>query len=145
MGATSTLYLNDVAELPRSFLWAQAPSTVHLDFPARASDGMVVDGVAVDPVQFASAAGASGLFYGAAMAPASLGAGLEVVYGYGNAVPRSSSPAPTVIDAVIAAISASTTSTTSPTGLTGTLPPGTSGPNLGQTGLGGTPGSDQIG
>ena len=68
LGATSTLYLNDTTGLARAFIWAQAPSTIHLAFPARDSGGMVVDGVAVDPLKFVSTSGGSGLFYGAAMA-----------------------------------------------------------------------------
>jgi hypothetical protein len=144
MGATSTLYLNDVAGPPRSFLWAQAPSTIHLDFPARTADGMVVDGVVVDPLKFATAAGGSGLFYGAAMAPATLGTGLEVAYAYGTGIPGTTTVvAPTVADAVMAAISASITPVTRPTG---PLPPGTFGVNPPPpSGFGGTLGSGEIG
>jgi len=103
MGASSTLYLNDAALLPRSYLWAKAPATIHLDYPARAAGGMVVNGVAEDPLTFEAAAGASGLFYGAGMTPAPFGTGLDVTYGMG-----STSAAPTVLDAVQAAIRVST-------------------------------------
>jgi len=129
-----------VTGLTRAFIWAQAPATIHLDFPARIADGMMVDGVAADPLTFAAAAGASGLFYGATMAPATLGTGLEVTYAYGTGIPGGTTVAPTLFDAVMAAISASITQPTGP------LPPGTFGPNLGpQTGSGGTLGSGEIG
>jgi len=148
MGATSTLYLNDAAGLPRSFLWAQAPSTIHLDFPARAAGGMVVDGVAVDPLTYAAAAGGSGLFFGAIMAPATPGTGLELTYANGTAVPGTTTVAPTVVDAVVAAISASTTAVTRPTGPLSSAtfdvnrPPSTaSGGTLGSGEIGGTEGT----
>jgi hypothetical protein len=125
LGATSTLYLNDVAGLPPSFLWAQAPSTIHLNYAAQAFGGMVVDGVAVDPSTYVTKAGGSGLFYGAAKAPASPGAGLDVVYGV--APGTTDIVAPTLVDAVMAAINSSTTSVTPPAG---TLPPGAYGDGL---------------
>ncbi|MFH1044641.1 MAG: hypothetical protein V1796_06275, partial [Pseudomonadota bacterium] len=134
MGATSTLYLNDAALLPRSYLWANAPSTIHLDFRARAAGGMVVDGMAVDPLTFVAESGASGLFNGADMSPASLGSGLEVIYGTPTTI------APTIFDAVMAAINSSTTQPTNP------LPFGTFDGGQGSgTGLGGTQGAGGIG
>ena len=143
MGAGSTLYFNDVAGLPASFLWAKAPSTVHIDFPARASGGMVIDGVAVDPLTFATESGDCGMFYGAAMTPATIGAGFHLTYS-GTEPGTTSAVTPTVLDAVIAAISTSTTTVTQTT----ELPPvGTFDANgLQGTGAGnGTFGSDQIG
>jgi hypothetical protein len=72
------------------------------------------------------------------MAPATVGTGLEVTYGLTGS--GTSTVAPTLFDAVMAAISASITQPTGP------LPPGTFGPNLGpQTGSGGTLGSGEIG
>jgi hypothetical protein len=143
LGATSTLYLNDAAGLPRSFLWAQAPSTIHLDFPARISAGMVVDGVTVDPLTYAAAAGGSGLFFGATTAPATPGTGLELTYANGTAISGTTTTvAPTIADAVTAAISASTTAVTRPSDQPGsgtfgvTLPP--------STGSAGTLGSNQT-
>ena len=138
LGATSTLYLNDTAGLAQaSFLWAQAPSTIHLNYPAEASGGLVVDGVGVDPIKFVSTPGGSGLFYSASKVPATPGAGLDVVYGV--ATPGApNTVAPTLFDAVIAAVTASTTKATSPV-LLGTL-----GGGLGLTGSGGTLGSDQT-
>jgi len=129
LGASSTLYLNDAAGLPPSFLWAQAPSTIHLNYAAKAFGGMVVDGIAVDPLTFVSSSGGSGLFYGAAKAPASPGAGLDVVYGL--APGTTDIVAPTLVDAVMAAINSSTTSVTPPAG---TLPPGEYGNGLGAQG-----------
>jgi hypothetical protein len=137
LGATSTLYLNDATGLARAFIWAQAPSTIHLAFPARDSGGMVVDGVAVDPLKFVPTSGGSGLFYGAAMLPATPGAGLELAYGI--ATPGApNTVAPTLFDAVIAAITASTTKVTGP------VLPGTFGGGLGLGGSNGTLGSDQT-
>ena len=138
LGATSTLYLNDTTGLARAFIWAQAPSTIHLAFPARDSGGsMVVDGVAVDPLKFVSTSGGSGLFYGPTMLPATPGTGLELAYGI--ATPGAlNTVAPTLFDAVIAAVTASTTKVTSP------VLPGTLGDGLGLTGSGGTLGSDQT-
>ncbi len=147
LGATSTLYLNDTAGLPRSFLWAQAPSTIHLDFPARASGGLVVDGVAVDPLKFATTAGGSGLFYGATEAPATFGAGLELAYVDGTALPDTAVE-PTVVDAVVAAISAVTTPASATTGPTpsptldlNALPPTAAGGGPGAEGTVGTEGT----
>jgi filamentous hemagglutinin family protein len=82
VGPTSTLYLNDVAGLARSFLWAQAPSTIHLDFPARADGGVVVDGAVVDLSKYKTLAGASGFFYSSEKI-AVLGSGLVVTYSGG--------------------------------------------------------------
>ena len=137
LGATSTLYLNDTAGLAQaSFLWAQAPSTIHLNYSAEASGGLVVDGVAVNPLTFVSTSGGSGLFYSAKKLPATPGAGLDVVYGI--ATPGApNTVAPTLFDAVIAAVTASTTKVTSP------VLPGTFGGGLGLTGSGGALGSDQ--
>ncbi|MBE0618979.1 MAG: hypothetical protein IH605_00125, partial [Burkholderiales bacterium] len=94
----------------QSFLWAKAPSTIHLDYAARTSGGLVVDGVAVDPSTFVTSAGGSGLYYGAAKTPASVGAGLELTYADGTVTPGASVQ-PTVIDAVLAAINAVTPAT----------------------------------
>ena len=137
LGATSTLYLNDTAGLAQaSFLWAQAPSTIHLNYSAEASGGLVVDGVAVSPLTFVSTSGGSGLFYSAKKLPAIPGAGLDVVYGV--ATPGApNTVAPTLFDAVIAAVTASTTKVTNP------VLPGTFGGGLGLGGSGGTLGSDQ--
>jgi len=128
LGASSTLYLNDAAGLPPSFLWAQAPSTIHLNYAAQAFGGMVVDGIAVDPLTFVSSPGGSGLFYGAAKTPATAGAGLDVVYGVASGA---TTVPPTLFDAVMAAINSSTTSVTPPAG---TLPPGEYGNGLGAQG-----------
>ena len=147
LGASSTLYLNDTAGLPPSFLWAQAPSTVHVDFPARASGGLVVDGVAVDPLKFVTTAGGSGLFFGATQAPATIGAGLELAYTGGTALPDTAVE-PTVVDAVVAAISAVTTPATqtnepqpSPTIDVNALPSTAAGGTPGAEGTGGTEGT----
>jgi trimeric autotransporter adhesin len=133
LGATSTLYLNDTAGLPLSFLWAQAPSTIHLSYAAEAFGRMVVDGAVVDPFTFVASPDGSGLFYGAAKTPATPGAGLDLVYGIGPGA--STTVAPTLVSAVIAAISSSTSSATASAG---TLPPIVYGNGLGaEGGLGG--------
>ncbi|MBE0622079.1 MAG: hypothetical protein IH605_15915, partial [Burkholderiales bacterium] len=143
LGALSTLYLNDVAGLPQSFLWAKAPSTIHLDYAARTSGGLVVDGVAVDPSTYVTKAGGSGLYYGAAKNPASIGAGLELTYADGTVAPGGGSGSgaePTVIDAVLAAINAITPATQT----TGLAPASTPDLNdLPATGAG--PGADETG
>jgi hypothetical protein len=143
LGANSTLYLNDAAGLPQSFIWAQAPSTIHMSFPARASGGMVVDGLAVDPLTFAAAPGASGLFYGTAETPATLSSGLDLTYG----VSATATAPPGVLDAVFAALGASSSNATgagSPPA--GTTPLGTIDVNaLPPTGSIGLPGGDQTG
>jgi hypothetical protein len=142
LGAGSTLYLNDASGPPRSFLWAQSPATIHLAFPARSTGGMIVDGAAADPLKFAAAAGGSGLFYGATMSTASLGAGLDLTYGIAGS-DATTVIAPTVFDAVIAAINTATTSTTRPVD---PLLPGSFDAGQGlRSGFGGTSGSDGIG
>ncbi|MCX7142490.1 MAG: filamentous hemagglutinin N-terminal domain-containing protein [Proteobacteria bacterium] len=83
-GGASTLYLNDTAGLLPSYLWAKAPSTIHLTYSPRTSGGIVVDGVAANALDFTSEIGGSGLFYGPSMTPASPGSGL-IVLGISNA------------------------------------------------------------
>jgi len=78
-GVNSTLYLNDLSGLKPSYLWAEAPSTIHLEYTARTSGGFVVDGVPADVVSYSSVADGSGLFHGPTKAPAALDAGLDVV------------------------------------------------------------------
>jgi hypothetical protein len=144
LGATSTLYLNDAPGLPQSFLWAQAPSTVHLEFPSRFADGLVVDGAPVNPLKFTAAAGSSGFYYGPAMAPASLGTGLEVVYAYGKGLFDGATALPTIVDAVVAAITPTNPPPSTPRTGDSNTSTGTFDPNsLPATGAGGQ--SDQTG
>ncbi|MCM2288949.1 MAG: filamentous hemagglutinin N-terminal domain-containing protein [Sulfuritalea sp.] len=85
-GATSTLYVNDTAGLPVSRVWAKSPSTTYLDFYARSTGGVVIDGIPGST----TTAGGSGFYVGATPVPASPGSGLQIAY----SVPASS----TVID-----------------------------------------------
>lgn len=75
-GATSTLYVNDTAGLPVSRVWAKSPSTIHLDFFARSTGGVVIDGMPGST----TTAGGSGFYVGATPVPASPGSGLQVAY-----------------------------------------------------------------
>ncbi|MCJ7837760.1 MAG: hypothetical protein MUP61_00915, partial [Burkholderiales bacterium] len=141
LGATSTLYLNEVSGLQEaSFLWAQAPSTIFLTYSARESGGLVVDGVATDAFTYVSTAGGSGLFYGPEKHPAVPGDGLQLTFA-GGLPPVDGTPVdPTVLSAVIAAVNATATSTVE---RAGTLP-GTFDTDFGTLGsLGGS--DDSIG
>ena len=122
LGANSTLYLNDAAGLPRSFLWAKAPGTIHLDYPARTAGGLVVDGVATDPRTFVPVAGGSGLFYSAAMMPATPGAGLDMSYS-GVTITAATKVTPGAVEPMVATISASSPVVTRSADTTGQLPP----------------------
>lgn len=75
-GATSTLYVNDTAGLPASRVWAKSPSTIYLDFYARSTGGVVIDGMPGTT----TTAGGSGFYVGATPLPASLGSGLKIAY-----------------------------------------------------------------
>ena len=75
-GATSTLYVNDTAGLPVSRVWAKSPSTIYLDFYARSTGGVVIDGMPGST----TTAGGSGFYVGATPVPASEGSGLKVAY-----------------------------------------------------------------
>ena len=101
-GGISTLYLNDAAAMAPSYLWAKAPSTIHLTYALRTSGGIVVDGVAANAADFSTKTGASGLFFGPLMSPAAPGSGL-IVLGV--------SKAPLVTAEAIAAITNTTNST----------------------------------
>lgn len=79
LGASSTLYLNDIAGLSPSSISTGLPYTIHLDFPGRAASGsIVIDGT---PAKFpvTTLAGGSG-FYAAGL-PATETAGLKIVFG----------------------------------------------------------------
>jgi hypothetical protein len=99
----------------------------------------VINGAEVDPFTFVSSAGGSGLFYGPAMAPATYGAGLDLVYA-GGTIPGGIQVAPTLTDALLASVTATTTF--SPTNTPGQLP-GTFDAG-GAAGSGGKFGSDQT-
>lgn len=75
-GATSTLYVNDTAGLPVSRVWAKSPSTIYLDFYARSTGGVMIDGMP----GLTTTEGGSGFYVGAAPVPASEGSGLKVAY-----------------------------------------------------------------
>lgn len=74
--ATSTLYVNDTAGLPVSRVWAKSPSTIYLDFYARGTGGVVIDGTPGST----TTAGGSGFYVGATPVPASQGSGLQIAY-----------------------------------------------------------------
>jgi hypothetical protein len=75
-GATSTLYVNDTAGLPVSRVWAKSPSTIYLDFYARSTGGVVIDGMPGST----TSAGGSGFYVGATPVPASEASGLKIAY-----------------------------------------------------------------
>ncbi|MDP2810710.1 MAG: filamentous hemagglutinin N-terminal domain-containing protein, partial [Rhodocyclaceae bacterium] len=76
MGADSKLSLSN-----GSYLWANAPSTIHLDFTARSSGGIFVNGA-----ETTTNDGSTGFFVGYPPTPAIPGAGLDITYA--NAVAR---------------------------------------------------------
>ncbi len=118
-GVSSTLYLNDVAGLKPSYLWAKAPSTIHLAYAGRTSGGMVVDGVAVSALDLISIAGGSGLFFDAGMAPAVPGSGLIVV-GMASAPITSEVVTAAITNTTNSAVISTVVSSTTTTGTTAT-------------------------
>ncbi len=124
-GASSTLYLNEQSGSVPSYLWAKAPSTIYLDYTARTSGGLVVDGAAMDVNTFKTSANSSGLFYGQSMTPAALDAGLGVT---GIARPPAVSQAveqtiATVTSTITSSTTAATTTATATTDTTAVVAP----------------------
>jgi filamentous hemagglutinin family protein len=81
-GSTSTLYLNDTAGMANASYILAAPTTTTLDFLARSSGGVVIDGVE----KTSTAVGGSGFFAGNTSTPATLGAGLVINYSGASSV-----------------------------------------------------------
>jgi filamentous hemagglutinin family protein len=81
-GASSTLYLNDTAGMANASYILAAPTTTTLNFLARSSGGVVIDGVE----KTSTAVGGSGFFAGSTSTPATLGAGLVINYSGASSV-----------------------------------------------------------
>jgi len=79
-GAASTLYLNDTTGLPVSTI--SSAGGITLDFLARSSGGVFIDGVETT----STAVGGSGFFAGSTSTPATLGAGLVINYSGASSV-----------------------------------------------------------
>ncbi len=124
-GVTSTLYLNEVSGRPASYLWAKAPSTIHLSYTSRTSGGLVVDGAPIEVADLKTASGGSGFFFSSAMTPAVSGGGLMV-----TGVPSTPAAAKEVVavvsdttnTTVISTIIATTTTTTTAATTTAATP-----------------------
>lgn len=71
-GATSTLALD------ASYIRAESPDTIYLNFMGRASGGVMIDGV-----ETTTSSGSSGFFNTSSMTPATLGSGLMITYSGG--------------------------------------------------------------
>ena len=74
-GGASTLYLNEFSGMSPSYIHALNPNTINIDFAARSSGGIVIDGVPTT-----TTSGSSGFFVGSSMIPATAGAGLNITY-----------------------------------------------------------------
>jgi hypothetical protein len=107
-GGDSTLYLNETTGFASAYIIGNTAGTestaIQLDFLARSSGGVVIDGVET----FTSAAGGSGFFNGSHGTPAVLGSSLLVTYG--------------VVDTVTAAVTSTVASSTAPVTTTEALP-----------------------
>jgi filamentous hemagglutinin family protein len=75
-GSTSTLYINETADMSPSYILTGMPTTTHLNFTTRSSGGVVIDGV--DTIT--SVANGSGIFAGSRSTPATLDSGLVITY-----------------------------------------------------------------
>ncbi|MDP2826335.1 MAG: YDG domain-containing protein [Sulfuritalea sp.] len=73
--AASTLSLSNASHLLADSA-SSLPTSIYLDFPARSSGGVMIDGVETSR----SAVGGSGLFVGTLATPATAGAGLHLTY-----------------------------------------------------------------
>jgi len=116
-GGSSTLYLNETGGYAPAYILGNTDGTestaVHLDFLARSSGGVVIDGVET----FTSMANGSGFFNTSHGTPAVLGSTLLVSYG--------------VADAITAAVTNEVANSTEPTTTTeGALPLTTTGDEL---------------
>jgi hypothetical protein len=100
----------------------------------------VVDGATVDPLTFSALLGESGFFHTAAMIPAPLGSGLDVIYGLSAPTTLASG----ILDAVLAAINTSGTTTTGRPG-NQTQPGGLGADRIVTAGLDGSVGGDGTG
>lgn len=77
-GSSSTLYLNDTAGMANKSYIIADPTTIYVDFLARSSGGVVIDGVET----LSTSVGGSGFFSTNTSTPARQGSGLMVTYGF---------------------------------------------------------------